>query len=65
MHGSVRIPSDPVRIPSHKMHETQARSIVHYIASPRIPSDPGSIMHQTQTRNTAPLKAQCGSRRSP
>ena len=34
------IPSDPVRIPSH--HQTQAKSILHDIAPPRIPSDPAS-----------------------
>ena len=32
------IPSDPVRIPSQ--HQTQAKSILHDIAPPRIPSDP-------------------------
>ena len=42
MHAPARIPSDPVRIPSHKMHQTQAKIIIHDIAPPRIPSDPAS-----------------------
>ena len=42
MHAPARIPSDPVRIPSQKMHQTQAKIIIHDIAPPRIPSDPAS-----------------------
>ena len=61
--GPLRSTSDPVGIPSHKEHQTQASSIMHHIMSPRTPSDPISKRHHTQAGNTVPRNAQCGSHR--
>ena len=63
--GSLRSPSDPVGIPSHKEHQTQASSIMHHITSPRTPSDPINKRHHTQAGNTVPRNAGSRRRNSP